>query len=112
MHLPTIASELLASEQDFGNTLFNRLGNMVRMLSEALRSEIEFIEREYDEKVCKLKTHIPSYAHTHTHTKDMHKGDPSAHVGDPPRHQLHADPGRRQTDRGAMEGCALATLIV
>jgi len=36
---------------DFGNTLFNRLGNMVRQLSEALRAEIEFIEREYDEKV-------------------------------------------------------------
>ena len=37
--------------QDFGNTLFNRLGNMVRQLSEALKAEIELVQREYDETV-------------------------------------------------------------
>jgi len=36
---------------DFGNTLFNRLGNMVRQLSEALKAEIELVQREYDETV-------------------------------------------------------------
>ena len=86
-NLPAVYSlNLSPPEQDFGNTLFNRLGNMVRQLSEALRAEIEFIEREYDEKVtlttstrhtCLNRHKAESHMHTKTFTRCIRKVSPT-----------------------------------
>merc|ERR1711990_1344108 len=45
------AESYVSLVDDFGKTLFNRLGNMVRLLSVAMAKALHHLEDEYGEKI-------------------------------------------------------------